>query len=438
MAKDNFDLDLKAVTEAVDEVKTSFEAFKDAAEEREKELLTKGDVDPLLEEKLKKINESISDHQGSIDKLYAAGRRKNYTLDGKSISPEELDKKAAQWAATNFQRRGMAFDGNYTHEDAQAYKSAFRTLLTKGENGLSDDERKALQVGVDPDGGWTVDPDTTGRTVQLVRETSPLRQYASVAAISGNEYEGLYDLDDVGYGWVGETGDRTETSTPQFKRWRIEAHEMYAMPAATQRMLDDANFGVEEWLARKTASRFTRAENTAFVSGTGVDQPRGFLTYPAGTTNPGQIAQLATGVNGGFAATPDGADKLISMIHKLKAPYRANGVFAMNRTTMEGVRLLKDSNGRMLWQPSIAAGQPSTLLSYPVASFEDMPDYTTTDALAIAFADWSEFYQIVDRLGTRMIRDNVTQKPYTLFYQWRRVGGAVVNFEAGTFLKFGS
>jgi HK97 family phage major capsid protein len=126
------------------------------------------------------------------------------------------------------------------------------------------------------------------------------------------------------------------------------------------------------------------------------------------------------------------------MIHSLKSQYRANGVFAMNRTTLGAVRLLKDSQGRMLWQPSLAAGMPSTLLGYPLASFEDMPDYTTTDAQAIIFADFSEFYQVVDRLGIRTLRDPYTAKPYIKYYSTKRVGGDVANFEAAVTLKFGS
>lgn len=435
MPKDTVDLD--AVVQAVDEVKSGFEQFKEAAEQREKELLKKGDVDPLIEEKLKKINEDLNAKQELIDKIYAAGRRKSITLDGVSVTEEELNMKAQQFATIASKQSGRTVK-NFTYEDQLAYKAAFTSYLRQDDKTLSGDEVKALSVGSDPDGGYVVDPDTSGRVIRKVFETTPMRQYASVQVISTDSLEGMRDLDEVTYGWVGETGSRPETSTPQMEKWRIPVHEMYAEPRATQKLLDDAAINVEEWLAAKVADRFARAQNTTFVNGTGVDQPRGFLTYPAGTTNPGQIQQLATGVNGDFAADPDGADKLIQMIHKLKAPYRAGAVFAMNRTTLGGARLLKDSQGRMLWQPSIAAGQPSTLLGYPVALFEDMADYTTTDALAIAFADFGELYQIVDRMGIRTLRDPYTAKPFIKFYTTARVGGDVANFEAGVLLKFGS
>ncbi len=435
MPKDN--LDLEAVVEAVDEVKSGFEQFKEAAKQREGELLTKGDVDPLLEEKLKRINDDLDEKQAVIDKLYAAGRRKSITLDGQSVTEEELDAKAMQWASIAAKRRDQRVD-SFTHEDQMAYKQALNGYLRKGDQLLSPDEAKALSVGSDPDGGYVVDPDTGGRIIKKIFETSPVRQYASVQVISTDALEGLRDLEETTFGWVGETSSRVETGTPQIEKWRIPVHEMFAEPRATQKLVDDAAINMEAWLADKVADKFARAENTAFVNGSGVDQPRGFLTYPAGSENPGQVLEKATGVNGGFAADPDGADALIEMIHALKSQYRANGVFATNRTTLGAVRLLKDSQGRMLWQPSLAAGMPSTLLGYPVASFEDMPDYTTTDAKAIIFADFAEYYQIVDRLGIRTLRDPYTAKPYIKYYSTKRVGGDVANFEAAVTLKFGS
>jgi HK97 family phage major capsid protein len=435
MPKDN--LDLEAVVQAVDEVKSGFEQFKEAAKQREDELLKKGDVDPLIEEKLKKINDDLDEKQAVIDKLYAAGRRKSITLDGQSVTEEELDAKAYQWATLAAKRRDQRVEA-FTHDDQLAYKAAQNAYLRKGDQLLTPDEAKALSVGSDPDGGYVVDPDTSGRIIKKIFETSPVRQYASVQVISTDALEGLRDLDETTFGWVGETSSRVETSTPQLEKWRIPVHEMYAEPRATQKLVDDMAIDLEGWLADKVADKFARAENTAFVNGTGVDQPRGFLTYPAGSTNPGQVLQKTTGANGAFAADPDGADALITMIHSLKSQYRANGVFAMNRTTLGAVRLLKDSQGRMLWQPSLAAGMPSTLLGYPLASFEDMPDYTTTDAQAIIFADFSEFYQVVDRLGIRTLRDPYTAKPYIKYYSTKRVGGDVANFEAAVTLKFGS
>lgn len=434
MPKD--DLDLSQISAAIAEVKTGFEAFKEANDQRVKEL-ARGIADPLVEEKLAKINADLDKKQELIDQLYSASRRKHLTVDGKSVNVEELDTKAAAWASMCAKARGTRID-DYTHEKAMAYKAAFLEYLRKDDRVLGPEETKALSVGSDPDGGYVVDPDTSGRIVMKQFETSPIRQYASVQVISTDALEGLHDLDETSAGWVSETGSRTETSTPQLKAWRIPVHEMYAEPRATQKLLDDAYIDMEAWLAAKVADKFSRVENAAFLSGTGVGQPRGLLTYTAGTTLPGQIEQIASGANGDFAADPDGADPLLSMIYGIKSQYRQNGVFFMNRTTMGAIRKLKTTDGQYHWQPAVSAGQPSTLFAYPVASFEDMPAYTTTGNLAVGFGDLAEAYQIVDRLGVRVLRDPFTAKPYVKFYTTKRVGGDVVNFEAVKLLKMSS
>ena len=427
--------DFETVALAVDEVKKGFEQFKEAAELRDKELLTKGSVDTLLEEKLTKINEDLSEKQVIIDKLYATTRRQSITLDGKEVSREELDAKALDFARIAGARRDRRID-TYTHEEMVAYKSAFHNYLRIDDAVLSADEQKALSVGSDPDGGYVVDPDTSGRVTKKVYETSPMRQYASIQVISTSSLEGLFDLDEAAAGWVGETDSRPETGTPKLQKWSIPTHELYAEPRATQKLLDDASIDMESWLSGKVADKFARVEAAAFVNGSGVDKPRGFLTYPDGTANPGQIQRIGTGVNGAFAAAPAGGDAFISMVYGLKAPYRNNATFAMNRGTQGAVRLLKDTDGHYIWQPSIVAGQPSTLAGYGVASFEDMPAHTVTDSLAVAFADFGEMYQIVERIGIRVLRDPYTAKPYIKFYTTKRVGGDVINFEAGILLEF--
>jgi HK97 family phage major capsid protein len=317
------------------------------------------------------------------------------------------------------------------------YKAAFDTFIRKGEEVMGVEERKALSVGADPDGGYVVNPDLSGRIVMKVFESSPMRAYASVQVISSDALEGLFDLNEASSGWVGETDSRSETNTPQLGKWRIPAHELYAKPKATQKLLDDASINMEAWLASKVAEKFSRDEANAFVVGNGTNKPRGFLTYGSGTTLPGTIEQFPSGVNGALAATPDGGDVLINALYGLKQQYRANATWFMNRASTRLVRKAKDSNGSYIWVPGIAAGQPASLLGYPVAAFEDMPD-PATNSLSIAVGDMRESYQIVDRLGIRTLRDPYSAKPYVEFYTTKRVGGDVVNFEAIKLVKLGS
>lgn len=439
MPKDTLDFgDVKKLVEAV---KSDFEQFQNTVKERDAELLKKNDVDPLIDVKLEKINADLDEKQKVLDELYASTKRKSIFIDGKPVEQDELDEKAYEWAKVAAQgRNGKNMPESFGHDEAKAYDDGFQTFLREGKDGMSPEEVKALSVGSDPDGGYTVSPDTSGRLVSRIFETSPMRQFASVQMISSDSLDGMFDVDEAATGWVSETGTRSETSTPQFDVWNIPVHEQYAEPRATQKLLDDSSINVEQWLANKVSDKMARTENTAFVNGDGIGKPRGFLDYPdytvAGTFELGAIEQFDTGVNGGFAADPAGGDVLINAIYGIKAAYRQRATWFMNRTTTGAVRLLKDSDGRMLWAPSLAAGQPSTLLGYPVASFEDMPDYTGTGALAMGFGDMAATYQIVDRMGIRVLRDPYTAKPFVKFYTTKRVGGDVVNFEAMKLIAF--
>jgi HK97 family phage major capsid protein len=426
--------EIKQAVEAIKTVNVAFEEFKRANDARLAEIEKKGAADPLLEEKLKRIDADLDRAQKVADEAALAAKRQGRLVTDEKGDRVDLDAKAAEWAGMLARRRGEAVP-SFDAAGMDAYKAAFDRFLRKGEEVMGVDERKALSVGTDPDGGYVVNPDLSGRIVMKVFETSPMRAYASIQVISSDALEGLFDLEEASSGWVGETEARSETNTPQLGKWRIPVHELYAKPKATQKLLDDASINMEAWLASKVSEKFARDEANAFVVGNGVGKPRGFLTYGSGTTLPGTIEQFPTGVSGGFAAAPNGGDVLINALYGLKAQYRANATWFMNRATMTAVRKLKDTDGAYLWSPGIAAGQPASLLGYPVASFEDMPD-PAASSLSIAVGDMREAYQIVDRLGIRTLRDPYSSKPYVEFYTTKRVGGDVVNFEAIKLVRF--
>ncbi len=208
------------------------------------------------------------------------------------------------------------------------------------------------------------------------------------------------------------------------KKIVIPVHELYANPLASQKLLDDGNINVEAWIASKVSEKFARAEATAFVQGNGVGQPRGFMTYAAGTSF-GTIEQVITG-----DADQLTADGLITLLYSLKAPYRANASFLMKRLSVAAVRKFKDAGtGTYLWQPSLQMGQPDLLLGRPLYDAEDIAA-EGANALAAVCGDFKSGYQIVDRFGIRVLRDPYSNKPYVAFYTTKRVGGDVKNFEA--------
>lgn len=314
-------------------------------------------------------------------------------------------------------------------------KAALVAYLRKGEQRLTPAQRdalerheKALSVDSDPDGGYVVTPDTSGRISTIIYETSPVRSVASVQSITTDALEGLFDGDEAAAEWVSERGSRTATDTPQLGQYRIPVHELYANPRATQKLLDDAAVDIEAWLATKVADRFARTENLAFVLGSGVGQPRGFMTYPNGT-NRGQVEQLPTGSTSGFTA-----ESVIDVVYALKNGYRAGAVWAMNRATVGQVRTIRDDSGattgtgQFMWTPGFG-GEPSLLAGYPIVEMEDIAD-AEDGALFAAFGNFRAAYQIVDRQGVRVLRDPFSAKPFVEFYTTKRTGGDVINFEA--------
>jgi HK97 family phage major capsid protein len=418
----------------VNELGSAFEEFKKANDERVKQIEEKGSADGLLTEKVEKLNAEINrldEMKSKLDQIETAMAKKSAS---ETDAPSDMDKKAADFEKLMAKRRGIPAAGEFKGSDLVAYKAAFHEWMRKGDH-ASMDAQKALSVGSDPDGGYLVDPDTTGRIVEKVFESSPMRQVASVQTIGTDALEGVYDLNEAAAGWVSETGSRPETNTPELGKWRIPVEELYANPAATQKVLDDSMVNLEQWLAGKVADKLARVENAAFVNGDGVGKPRGFLTYASGTTLPGTIERFETGVNGGFATGGSGGDVLIDAVYGTKMAYRNGARWFMNRTTTAAVRKIKDSDGMYLWQPGLSAGQPASVLGFPVLEFEDMPD-PATDSLSIAFGNMGEAYQIVDRQGIRILRDPYTNKPYVHFYTTRRTGGDVLNFEAIKLIEF--
>lgn len=340
---------------------------------------------------------------------------------------------AVQKAALRTRNAGETEEVN---EDRKIEKAAFNAALRKGEDRLSGAHREAferlqkrLSVDSDPDGGFVVTPEFSDRVSTVIFETSPMRQVASVETIGTDALEGLFDGDEAAAAWVAEQGARAETATPQIGLWRIPTHELFANPFATQKILDDGFIDLESWLASKVADRFTRAENAAFVNGTGVGQPRGFLTYPDGT-NRFQVEQVASGSVGAPFLTPEG---LINIVYALKSGYRQGAVWAMNRSTVGSIRRLRSDSpvagsGEFLWTPGFGT-QPQSLMGFPIVEMEDMPDLAG-GALSYAFGNFAAAYTVVDRQGIRILRDPFSNKPYVSFYTTKRTGGDLINFEA--------
>lgn len=347
----------------------------------------------------------------------------------KEIGKQEDIVKAVEKMQAELKRRPMGTDKQIDEQKS----AAFDKFLRKGGKSLNEAELKLLSVQSDPDGGYTVQPDTTGRTVGQIFETSPLRRVASVQTISSDALEGNYDDDEAEAMWAGETEIATDTDNAQIGEYRIQAMELRAKPKATSKLLEDSSWNIEQWHSGKVNNKFMRKENLAFVLGDGILQPRGFLTYEASEDNNvyerGKIGQLESAVTGNLTF-----DDIIDLHYLLKDEWRRNGTYGMNRTTFAVIRKLKDDEGQYLWEPNQQIGEPATILGSPTIELNDMPD-VANDALALAFGDWSDAYQIVDRVGISVLRDDVTEWPKVIFKTRKRTGGQVLGFDSIKLLK---
>lgn len=435
------------IKELMDGIKADYDNFKKTNNELLK-AKAEGKSVADLEQKVQKLNEALDAKTARLDAIETALKR---TPTGTEAEKADVNERILRKAFRNWLSKGSQ---NSSLHDAITGVFSEKPEL-KAAYLEAHPEVKALAVQDDTSGGYMVHADLTGRIVKRIFETSPIRQYAAVATISTDALEGPTDFDQGTATWVAEEGTRSTTSTPKIGLWRIPTHEMYAQPAATQKLLDDAAWDPEAWLAAKIADKFSRAENNAFVLGDGNGKPRGFLTENTISDAAGasatydsynqdrKIGYIPTGKADAFpdapAAATDGAvaNPLIDAVYALKSAYRdMPGVcWAMHRTTIGAVRRLRDNFGQYLWQPGFM-GQPATLFGYPIAEFNDMPVLGATNKYAIAFGNFREAYQIVDRIGIRVLRDPFTAKPFVLFYTTKRTGGATLNFEALKFVKF--
>jgi len=375
---------------------STFAAFKDANDQRLAEIEKKASADILLDDKVSRLNAALDSQSKQIENL-------SVSLSAPSYSQNVNSEAKSAWSS--FIRTGDA--------------SALTSL-----------EGKALSAS-DPDGGYIAPMETESRIDGVLREASPMRCIATVRSIGTSVFKKPVSATGAASGWAGEVDTRIETDAPQLELLDFPTGELYAMPAATQALLDDGVADVDQWLAEEVRDVFAAQETAAFVNGDGINKPRGFLSYAQadnGSQAWGEIGAISTGVEGGFDEDAP-VDAILDLIYAPKSRYRAGGSFVMNRRTVNDVRKFKDADGNYIWQPSAKAGQPSTLLGYPLVEMEDMPD-VSAGSTAMAFGDFRRGYLIVDRQGIRVLRDPYSAKPYVLFYTTKRVGGGVQDFDA--------
>ncbi|WP_374829986.1 phage major capsid protein [Paenochrobactrum pullorum] len=394
------------ISAAFDEFMGAFSVFKEANDERLKSVEKHVGTDVLITEKVDRINRALDEQKQAMDHMVLKQARP--TLGG-------------HMPAMNVE-----------------HKNAFQNYVRKGdEQNLRAIELKAHSYGSGPDGGYLVPAELETEIGRRLSVLSPIRLLATVRQVSGAVLKKPFSISGPATGWVSETAARPQTNSTQLAEMQFPTMEIYAMPAATSSLLDDAAVDIEQWISAEVEAAFAEQESAAFINGDGVNKPKGFLSYDTvDETNWawGKLGTVATGAAGALPAT-DPSDVLIELIYSLKAGYRQNANFVMNRKTQSALRKLKDNDGQYLWQPPATIGDKASFMGFGLVEAEDMPDIDE-DKTPIAFGDFSRGYLVVDRAGIRVLRDPYSAKPYVLFYTTKHVGGGVQDFDAIKLLKF--
>ena len=382
------------------EFSTAFEEFKRTNDQRLGEIEKRGTADGLLEGKIERLNAVLDGHKAALDRVRA--ERGRPALEGKAA----------------------ASDGEY--------KDAFAAYVKRGEE-------KALQIGVGADGGYVVPGEVETEITRLMTHISPMRAIAGVRQVSASVYKRPITVTGPQTGWVGETASRPTTTSQTLAELSYPTTELYAMPAATSTFLEDAAVDVGQWIADEVNAAFAAQETTAFVTGDGTNKPTGFLTATTVAESAwewGKLGYVATSTSGALPGS-NASDVLIDLVYALKAGYRQNANWVMNRKTQGALRKLKDADGNYLWQPAATADGRASFMGFPLVEAEDMPNIGA-NSLSVAFGDFKRGYLIVDRQGVNVLRDPYSSKPYVLFYTTKRVGGGIADFDAIKLLKFGA
>lgn len=299
---------------------------------------------------------------------------------------------------------------------------------------------KALNEQNDQDGAIFLPQNILMKIENKLKYLSPIRSIAKTITISSNAIDVILDSKLPDAGWCTENDERAETDSPEVRKIKIPVHELYAKPKANQRLLDDSQVNVEEWLINKISEKIAALEDLAFIDGDGNDKPKGILrcASAAGETREfGQLQHFCSGANGRFTSDDSALSILIDVVCSLKPLHVRNAKWLMSRSALAVIRKLKNRDGVNIWQPSLSEATPSTLLGYPVVIDDNMPALAeNTASISVAFGDFNAGYQIVDRQGLSILRDPYTSKPFVEFYLSKRVGGNVVNFDAIKLLKF--
>lgn len=410
------------LSKTIDSIATAFEEYKSTNDARI-EAIKAGKGTAELDAKLARMDAAI-DNMGEV-------------------------KSKLEAMETRMSRPGAYGEGESTSREAAEYKGAFLNWMRSPTDQERQQKVTAAQRNLETraadartstgaSGGFAL-PEEIERTIaRLGVDMSPIRSLATVRTVGTPDYKELIDVNGAAFEWIGETDTRAQTNTPDLAEIAPTFGMASAKPQATEESLDDLFFDVENWLIQSAAEAIYAGEGVAFVSGNGTKKPKGFLAGPAPLSTAdssrafGTLQYIASAQ---AAAMPTSPDVFFDMIYSLRARYRANATWVTSKAVLATIRKYKEATtNAYMWQPALAAGQPSSFAGFPMVEAEDMPA-VGAGTFPLAFGDFREGYLICDRVGMRMTRDEITTPGYVKFYIRKRVGGVLRNTQAIKLLK---
>lgn len=414
---------------------------------------------------INRIGEAVHAHRAAVDEQIAEIKKGGVTPETRAkldkidavLNDLEDVKKRIELAETRAARPGAFGSEQVDSPEAREHREALRAWL----RAPSDHERQvrlhraqkemATKIGNDgwesraaqvitttgSAGGFALPEQIESTIARLSVDISPIRQIATVRSVGTSDYKELFDVNGAAFAWIGEGSARTQTNTPDLNRAVPTMGTAYAYPQATEESIDDLFFNVEQWLMESCAEAIAQGEGTAFVTGNGTNRPTGFLAGPTPVVTADATRAFGTlqfTPSGQAAAMPTSADTFLDMVYSLRARYRPNAVWVVSRAVLNTLRKYKATDNQYLWQSSLQLGQPSTFAGFPVVEAEDMPAVAANN-FPVAFGDFREGYLIVDRVGMRITRDEVTAPGFVRFHVRKRVGGIIRNSQAIKLLR---
>ncbi|MDR0633192.1 MAG: phage major capsid protein [Holosporales bacterium] len=327
---------------------------------------------------------------------------------------------------------GQSFNGvvPVRQYDCDAEQKAFWQYMAKGELRLNEKLHLLSQNG--DDNGYRIPCQTISQLEERMRYLCPMRSLAKIDKISGNTLDIFADKSNAEVGWIVSNAI-DDGEEQELEHLQISVHQMYARPRTTQKVLDDAGDGLQEWIITKITQKMAALENHAFLYGNGENQPMGILQYPTVPIGEGSWGKIECIEQFGDKVEIR-RESLLELAAALSAQYLPNAVWFMSRSALMAIQNIKDEMGRFLWQQSLSAGTPSCLLGYNVVICDDMPALAP-NCTPVLFGDFAAAYRIVDRSDISVLRDPYSHKPFVEFFVTKRTGGDVIDFDAVKALK---